>query len=244
MNVQGAVDDARNWPFLSTTITHEYRSVVVLKTNGSLPFFACLHRRKPIWLGPTPDKRDFRKLGTGQKATYRKADFSGVEAIIARTGVQPLLSLAVEEIALRTRFAKGILFALLAAGSLTLLRAQKAELDDKDTEVVEFHQLVYPPLAVTSRIEGAVIVRVKLEDHGNVTDAAALSGHELLVRAVLPNVKTWIFKPNAKKTAIVIYNFTMLRGRCEGYASLFVLQGKNVATVLTCPPNVNVTSSP
>jgi TonB family protein len=95
-----------------------------------------------------------------------------------------------------------------------------------------------------ARVQGAVVVRVTLDGQGNVTDATALSGHEFLVRLVLPNVRTWIFKPNAKKSAIVIYNFMILPGVCDDQAgSLFVLQGKNVATVITCPPNVNVTSS-
>jgi hypothetical protein len=65
----------------------------------------------------------------------------------------------------------------------------------------------------------------------------------LLANPSVENVKKWLFKPNASGTALIIYNYKILDGRCNRDASLFILQGANVATILACPPLVNPSSS-
>jgi TonB family protein len=51
----------------------------------------------------------------------------------------------------------------------------------------------YAPRALESKIEGAVVAQVKLDENGNVTDAAILSGPDELRKPVLQSVLSWHF---------------------------------------------------
>jgi len=128
---------------------------------------------------------------------------------------------------------------LLAAGSLFPTHAQEGGTEkNSDVVVLHFEPLTYPTPAAARHIQGAVVVQVKLDKDGRVTDAEAISsGSSDLTFPAITNVKKWTFEPNGHKTAIVIYSFIMLDGRCVLYSTLFVLQGKNLATVISCPPN-------
>jgi TonB family protein len=117
---------------------------------------------------------------------------------------------------------------------------QDQTLGDKDVHVLDFEDMPYPPIARAAHVQGTVVVRVKLDDSGKVVDAAAISGPQLLILDVLTNVKKWVFKPNASKTAVIVYNFTILDGRCKSLSRLFVLQGTNIATVITCPSPTSI----
>lgn len=114
--------------------------------------------------------------------------------------------------------------------------AQNAPSKDNEVVVTEFHDLEYPALARQMRAQGAVVVQVKLDDQGGVTDATALSGSPFLVAPVEINIKKWRFRPNAKKSAVIVYNFIFIEGRCESHGSLFVLEPSNRATVIGCQP--------
>jgi TonB family protein len=54
----------------------------------------------------------------------------------------------------------------------------------------------YPPLAEQARIEGIVKIRIFINEKGDVADATAFSGHEILKHAAVENVKTWKFVPS------------------------------------------------
>jgi len=136
--------------------------------------------------------------------------------------------------------------ALFVFGSPYSVRAQTqngSPVNDQEIRVVDFKELIYSPLARNAQIQGVVVIRVKLDDQGKVTEAVAISGPEIFYLDCLSNVKNWRFKPNPKKTAVVIYDFKILEGRCNSDSSLFVLQGSNIATILVCPPRVNTSSS-
>ncbi len=53
----------------------------------------------------------------------------------------------------------------------------------------------YPPLAQQARIEGIVKIRISINEKGDVVDATAFSGHEMLKHQAVENVKTWKFAP-------------------------------------------------
>jgi TonB family protein len=53
----------------------------------------------------------------------------------------------------------------------------------------------YPQLAEMARIQGAVIVRVTIDERGGVTEAKPVSGHPMLIEAAVPAVKSWRFAP-------------------------------------------------
>ena len=135
--------------------------------------------------------------------------------------------------------------AFLAFGVSSIANPQQDQniVDRGDVHVVSFDEMEYPHLAYYTHLQGAVAVRVKLDDRGKVSDAVAISGLPLLSNPSVENVKKWVFKPNASKTALVIYSYKILDGRCNRDASLFILQGTNVTTVLACPPTVNPSSS-
>jgi protein TonB len=54
---------------------------------------------------------------------------------------------------------------------------------------------VYPPLAMTARIQGTVVLQAIIGKDGVVQDLKVVSGHPLLVRAAMEAVKTWQYQP-------------------------------------------------
>ena len=54
---------------------------------------------------------------------------------------------------------------------------------------------VYPPLAMTARVQGRVVLQAIIGKDGTVQDLKVLSGHPLLVRAAMDAVKTWRYQP-------------------------------------------------
>lgn len=130
--------------------------------------------------------------------------------------------------------------ALACAFSPRYVAAQdEATIDDKDIKIVHFEKLTYPPVARAARIEGVVVIRVSLDDRGNVVKAVALSGKVLLTDRSLANVKNWTFQPNARNMAVVVYHFTLSLAACAPYFSdFFTLEG-NLATITTCPGTID-----
>lgn len=53
----------------------------------------------------------------------------------------------------------------------------------------------YPALAKQSRIHGTVVVEAIIDEHGNVVQAHAISGHPLLIPAALRAVLQWKYEP-------------------------------------------------
>jgi len=56
-------------------------------------------------------------------------------------------------------------------------------------------EAVYPPLALSARVSGTVMVEVIVDESGNVTSARALAGHALLKDAAVEAARGWTFKP-------------------------------------------------
>jgi protein TonB len=55
----------------------------------------------------------------------------------------------------------------------------------------------YPPLARQARIHGTVLVDAIIDEHGNVVQAHAISGHPLLIPAALRAVLQWKYEPTS-----------------------------------------------
>jgi protein TonB len=53
----------------------------------------------------------------------------------------------------------------------------------------------YPPLARQAHVWGVVVVNAVIDEHGNVVQARALSGHPLLIPAALNAVLQWKYEP-------------------------------------------------
>lgn len=128
---------------------------------------------------------------------------------------------------------------LLATISIISVQAQQSGTVKRDDVVVlEFKDAEYPSAPRFLHISGAVVVQAKLNDQGMVTGVVVLSGEPRLAPAAADNVKTWRFRPNASKSAVIVYNFVYLEGRCQSNGSFFVLAPSNLATVYGCgaPP--------
>lgn len=129
---------------------------------------------------------------------------------------------------------------LVAIGMLVLavsyLPAQQRQtVNDEELSVSSFEEMVYPALARAAGRQGAVVVEVRLDDGGYVVSAKAISGSKMLIPDTLSNVRRWRFHPNPEKTAVVIYEFHLVEGRCNaGRNGLFVLREPNIAIVTTC----------
>ena len=113
---------------------------------------------------------------------------------------------------------------LFAATPLAGLIAQQesGERDDRVT-IADWEELKYPPLAVQARVQGVVVIQVKLDNDGRVQESNAIWGSRLLIPDCLANAKKWRFQPNSQKLVVIVYHFYFDDGPCPatGYSSNF-----------------------
>jgi TonB family protein len=79
----------------------------------------------------------------------------------------------------------------------------------------------YPPLAHQARIAGDVRVKCVLNKDGSVADAFPESGHPILAKAAVSNVKLWRFasvdfEPKRASEVIVRFRFRLVQPGTEG----------------------------
>ncbi|MFY9223693.1 MAG: energy transducer TonB [Blastocatellia bacterium] len=73
----------------------------------------------------------------------------------------------------------------------------------------------YPRAAKEQNVEGDVIVQITIDEEGKVSNARAMSGHELLVDAAVEAAKQWTFKPtklndhDVKVSGILTFRFKL-----------------------------------
>lgn len=73
----------------------------------------------------------------------------------------------------------------------------------------------YPLVAKTAKIQGLVVLKIKIDTAGKVETVEIVSGHEKLAPAAVTAVKQWRYEPfrvNGKKTAVektVTIQFTL-----------------------------------
>jgi hypothetical protein len=129
-----------------------------------------------------------------------------------------------------------VLTGVLAVASLCLAQTrQETPILDQEIKVVDWAELKYPVPAHWIRNEGAVVVRATLDDHGQVVDTMAISGSQYLVPDCLGNAKKWRFEPNPKKTAVLVYVFS-LDGVCHDnqLSSHTVFHRPNLLSITGC----------
>jgi TonB family protein len=138
----------------------------------------------------------------------------------------------------RSQFCAFVALVALLASVLGLLKAQENDtVDDRDVKVVRFVDLAYPVAAKRARVQGVVVVRVGLDNEGGVSMASAVSGAKVLADASVENAKRWTFKPNPRKSAIIVYDFALDEGACHDDShSLFRLRHFNLAVITACSP--------
>jgi TonB family protein len=85
-----------------------------------------------------------------------------------------------------------VLLCVHAAGAQDLRQISPEEARQ---HIVKRVEPAYPSDAEMARIQGKIVVRVTIDEHGNVTEEKAISGHPLLVKAALTAAKQWKFQP-------------------------------------------------
>jgi hypothetical protein len=136
----------------------------------------------------------------------------------------------------------GVLIALSCATA-----AQTGTIYNKDIKVVDYEDMQFPAIALLAHVEGVVVVQVKFDYQGNVTDADALSGPSLLTNLSAQNAKKWRFEPNSQKAAIIVYSFR-IEGACHaghggGYTSQMIFFPPNFAEITVCPVPLQTNTS-
>lgn len=87
----------------------------------------------------------------------------------------------------------------------------------KGLKIVKMVKPVYPPEAKAEGIEGLVKVDVVVNDEGDVTEAEAMSGPEILRTAAVEAVRRWKYQPlGVEVHATVNVNFTLASKAPEG----------------------------
>jgi len=133
-----------------------------------------------------------------------------------------------------------VLLVLCVACSIgTNAQGQDDPVYDEDIHVLSFTESPYPRIAITTSLQGLVVVKATLDSDGNVVAATALSGPKLLAATTAQNTKQWRFKPNARKQAIVVYEYRIEPGRClDDTRSMFLLRHPNFVSIVACQGSI------
>lgn len=113
--------------------------------------------------------------------------------------------------------------------------AQEQPIYDEALGVESFVDMYYPPIAVDARVQGVVVVSLRLNNDGTVAAASALSGPKVLVEPTVENARKWRFrfKKEPQKAAVIVYEFR-LSGPCHHQTTLFELVHFNFARISAC----------
>jgi TonB family protein len=103
--------------------------------------------------------------------------------------------------------------------SILLLAAMTLNASNYDvpfaTRVVSME---YPRLAAMARITGTAVLRVGIDSAGKVVIANGLSGHPILVKGAVENIKLWRFSPgrSSGEKAASEFDFTYVFKLTDG----------------------------
>ena len=119
---------------------------------------------------------------------------------------------------------------MLLIAALSLF-GQDQPILNEDIGIAKFEVLAYPVLPKATHVEGAVVVRVKLDSDGKVASATAISGPKLLIPDCVSNARKWLFKPEKSRDVVIVYIFKF-EGLCySSCPSSFHFSPPNVATI-------------
>src|SRR6516162_2601990 len=107
---------------------------------------------------------------------------------------------------------KRIWFAMLAVGvllsnashSIQTTHSQR-NVPPHELQLISVEDLEYPVSARRARVQGVVVVKIELDEEGNVADVFAISGAKDLIPDSLANAKKWKFKPAGRGETIIVY---------------------------------------
>lgn len=136
----------------------------------------------------------------------------------------------------RDLLAAGLFAATPLAGLIA--QQQSGERDDR-VAIADWEELKYPPLAVQARVQGVVVIQVKLDEDGGVQESTAIWGSKFLIPDCLANAKKWRFQPNSQKNVVIVYHFYFDDSACHpgtSYSSNSKFMAPNFASITSCLP--------
>lgn len=97
----------------------------------------------------------------------------------------------------------------------TITQAQNPlEPQKKEPTVVAAVAPVFPPIARAARTKGDVVVEVRINSDGQVTDTRVMSGHKLLQKASEVAARKWKFdSAGNERSARLTFNFGYVDGK-------------------------------
>jgi TonB family protein len=104
-----------------------------------------------------------------------------------------------------------LLIILFGAGLFSVKAAKLKPITDEQPAVVKaVAPTNYPPIAFAARVDGKVVVEVKIDSAGKVVSADAVEGHALLKKFAADTAKRWQFEPAANGTKQRRVNLTFI----------------------------------
>lgn len=111
----------------------------------------------------------------------------------------------------------------------------------------EMGDAVYPPIAVSARVTGAVILALDLDRGGKVTKVTPLSGPPLVLSAAVTHARTWRLFSYRKlpRETVMVYEFGLDSLYCPGdaYRAAFRQTDAGHVRLDACPPLINVSTA-
>jgi len=164
--------------------------------------------------------------GNVEAATAIKDDNSENELSSEIGDAWAALRTAAENAALASKFSPTLLSGnpVKVSGVIVYNFVTSAASDEKRSAIdggiingkaVELPSPAYPAAALAVRASGAVMVRVLIDEYGNVISAAAVSGHPLLQASAVTAARAARFEPTmlsgapVKVAGILTYNFVL-----------------------------------
>jgi TonB family protein len=89
----------------------------------------------------------------------------------------------------------GVATAQQSAGTVAIAQRVRVSQGVSNALIISKVPPVYPPEARAEKIEGDVLVRVRISKTGDVLEVNLISGHPLLAAAAIDAVKQWKYKP-------------------------------------------------
>jgi TonB family protein len=95
--------------------------------------------------------------------------------------------------------------------------------------------MIYDAAAATARIQGDVVIRVRVDSKGSVISATAASGPPALETGAVANARTWTFVPGRQGIVDITYSFHLTKP--------YVLYTAPTSTIFDLPNHVTVVTN-
>jgi TonB family protein len=82
---------------------------------------------------------------------------------------------------------------------------------------VHVESLAYPDVARAAQIQGEVDVEIEIDSQGNVSSAAAVSGHPVLKQAAEKNIRAWKFDASSSDGRRLTVGYRFILGLPKTY---------------------------